>query len=182
MIMRPEHRQLVSDICRDELRQAVDRVDRRLREIEGQPVAHSEDELQSLRKLYEELADRAWTEPDEECLKSLPRELDCSDIKRMIREAFRHSSVIPIPSFAYLVGLSKRLHSDASRAGWGARNPDAVSAAERERLANLLEDRLQEAAEIIVQKLELSEAKAAVVRDELDLVQSQIVGQFTPLA
>jgi len=180
--MRPEHRHLVSDICRDELRQAVDRVDQRLREIEGQPAAQSEDELQTVRRLYEELAEKVWTGPDEECLKSLPNDLACSDIKQMMREAFRHSSVIPVPSFAYLIGLSRRLHSEAPRPGWGSRNPDAVSAAERERLANLLEERLQEAAEAIVKKLGLNEAKSAVVRDELDLVQSQIVGQFTPLA
>ena len=182
MIMRPEQRQLVSDICRDELSQAVDRVDQRLREIEGQPAAHSEDDLQTVRRLYEELADRVWTEPDEDCLKSLPEGLACNDIKLMMREAFRHSSMMPIPSFSYLVGLSKKIRSDAPKPGWSARNPDAVSAAEREHLANLLEERLQEAADTIVDKLGLSEAKSAVVRDELDLVQSQIVAQFTPLA
>jgi len=182
MIMRPKQFQLVSDICRDELRQAVDRVDKRLREIEGHPAPQCEDDLQTVRRLYEELADRVWTDPDEESLKSLPQDLGCTDIKRMICDAFRHSSVIPIPSFAYLVGLSKRIHSEASRTGLGSRNPDALSAAERERLANLLEERLQEAADTIVQKLGLSEAKSAIVRDELDSVQSQIVGQFTPLA
>jgi hypothetical protein len=182
MIIRSEHRQLVSDICRDELRQAVDRMDRRLREIEGQPAVQSDDELQTVRRLYEELADKVWTDPDEECLKSLPQDLGCNDIKRMMREAFRHSSVIPIPSFAFLVSLSKRINNQAPSAGLASRNPDAVSAAEREHLANLLEERLQEAAEAIVLKLELSESKATIVRDELDLVQSQIVGQFTPLA
>ena len=182
MIIRREQRQIVSDICREELRQAVDRVDERLREIEGRPAAQSEDELQTVRRLYEELADKVWAEPDEESLKSLPQDLGCNEIKRMMRDAFRHSSVIPIPSFAYLVGLSKRMHSEVPRAGWAARSPDALSAAERERLANLLEERLQEAADSIVQKLGLNDAKSAVVRDELDLVQSQIIGQFTPLA
>jgi hypothetical protein len=180
--MRPEQRQLVSDICREELNQAVDRVDHRLREIEGQPATHSEDDLQTVRSLYEELADRVWTEPDEDCLKTLPKGLACNDIKLMMREAFRHSSVMPIPSFAYLVGLSKKIHSSAPKPGLSARNPDAVSAVEREHLANLLEERLQEAAEAIIGKLGLNEAKSAVVRDELDLVQSQIIAQFTPLA
>jgi len=180
--MRSEQRQLVSDIWREELSQAVDRVDRRLREIEGQPAVQSEDELQTVRKLYEELAERVWTEPDEDCLKSLPEGVACNDIKQMMREAFRHSSVMPIPSFAYLVGLSRKIHSSAPKPGWSARNPDAVSAAEREHLANLLEERLQEAADTIIDKLGLNETKSAVVRDELDLVQSQIVAHFTPLA
>jgi len=89
---------------------------------------------------------------------------------------------MPIPSFAYLVGLSKKIHNNAPKPGWSARNPDAVSAVEREHLANLLEERLQEAADTIIGKLGLNEAKSAVVRDELDLVQSLIVAQFTPLA
>ena len=180
--MRPEQREFVSDICRDELRKAVDRVDQRLREVECQPVPKSEDELQTVRRLYEELADKAWADPDEECLKSLPLDLSCNDIKQMVREAFRHSSVMPIPSFAYLVALSKKLQSEGPRPGLPSRNPDAVSAAEREHLANLLEGLLQEAAETIVKKLGLNEAKSATVRDELDLVQSQIIGHFTPLA
>jgi hypothetical protein len=182
MRIRPEQRQFVSDVCREEMHKAIDRVNQRLHEVESQPVTKSEDDLQTVRRLYEELADKAWAEPDEECLKSLPQDLGCNEIKRLMRESFRHSSVIPIPSFAYLIALSKRMNSEETRHGLHSRNPDALSAAERERLANLLEERLQEAAETIVKKLALNEARAATVRDELDLVQSQIVGQFTPLA
>jgi hypothetical protein len=182
MIIRPEQRQLVSNICRDELHQAVDRVDQRLREIECQPAGNSEDEFRTVRRFYEELADKVWTEPDEASLKSLPQDLDCNEIKRMMREAFRHSPVIPIPSFGYLMGLSKRMHSEVPRAGFGSRNPDAVSAADREHLANLLEGRLEEAADEIVKKLVLNESKSAIVRDELDLAQSRIIGHFSPLA
>jgi hypothetical protein len=182
MRIRPEQRQFVSDICRDEMHQAIDRVNQRLHEVEGHPVVQTEDELQTVRSLYEELADKAWGDHDEECLKSLPQNLSCNDIKSMVREAFRHSSVIPIPSFAYLVALSKKMNTEEPRPGLHSRNPDALSAAERERLANLLEERLQEAAETIIKKLALNEAKSATVRDELDLVQSQIIGQFTPLA
>jgi len=176
------HRETVADICRDELKHAVDRVDQRLREMESQPVEESEDDRQTVRRFYEELADKVWTESDEESLRSLPRDLDCNAIKEMIREAFRSSAVFPIPSFAYLVALSKRMHSEVPRPELGSRNRDAVSAVEREHLANLLDERLQEAAEAIAQKLGLSDAKAALVKQELHAAQSQIVGHFTPLA
>lgn len=180
MAIRPEQRQAILDICRNELYQAFDRVEEQLRQIERPPATRTEDEFQTVRRLYEELADKSWAGVDEECLQSLPEDLGCESIKEMIRDAFRHSPVIPIPSFAYLVSLSKRLHTEPPR-DWSPRNPDAVSAVEREHLANLLEERLQEAAETIVRKLGLNEANAAIVQDELDLAQSQIIGRFTPL-
>jgi len=181
MIIRPDQRQVVSEICRDELHQAVNRVDQRLREIESHQASQTQDEIQTVRKLYEELADKVWDDADEDCLKSL-QDQGCDNIKQMIRDAFRHSSVIPIPSFAFLVSLSKRMRSETPRPLLASRNPDAVSAADREHLANILEERLQEAADTIIQKLGLNETRSAVVRDELDHAQSQIIGQFTPLA
>jgi hypothetical protein len=56
-----------------------------------------------------------------------------------------------------------------------------VSAPERERIANVLHKELNEAVDVIANRLNLGDTKAEIVREQLEIVEGAIVGQFTPL-
>jgi hypothetical protein len=76
----------------------------------------------------------------------------------------------------------KRNEDEANgEAGLGLINPDAVSASERERIANVLHKELTEAVDEIANRLKLGETKAEIVREQLEIVEGAIVGRFTPL-
>jgi hypothetical protein len=182
MKIRPDQRQAVRQICRDELEAATRRINDRLAEIESRQDGSSDEKLESVRKLYEELADKRWSKADEECLQSLGEKSE-SELKQMMREAFRRSPVLPVPNFGYMMNLVKKGEGEISRPlGHSSKNPDAFPAAERERLANILETQLMEAAREIGLRLDLDGAKSAILREELELAQGQIIGRFTPLA
>lgn len=182
MKIRPDQRQAVKQICRDELEAATRRIYDRLAEMESRHDENSDEKMEAVRRFYEELADKRWSKSDEECLKTLGDQSE-AEIKQSMREAFRRSSVFPIPNFGYLMNLVKKSDGEIAKpAVYATKNPDALSAMERERLANLLETQLMEAAREIALRLNLDGPRSAIVREELELVQGQIIGRFTPLA
>ena len=182
MKIRPDQRQAVRQICREELDSATRRISERLAEIESRQDGNSDEKFEGVRRFYEEMADKRWSKADEECLQSLGQQSE-SEIKQSMREAFRRSPVFPVPNFGYLINLVKKGEEEVSRAlGHSSKNPDAFSAAERERLANLLETQLMEAAREIALRLNLDGNKTAIVREELELAQGHIIGRFTPFA
>ena len=71
MRIRPDERQIIADICREESEEANRRIANRLTAFECRPVSGNDDTLDSIRRFYEELTDSAWTRADEEALKSL---------------------------------------------------------------------------------------------------------------
>ena len=180
MRIRPDERQIIADIIREESEEATRRIAERLSSFECRPVSGNEDTMESIRRFYEELADTTWTEADEEALRGLGNSSE-HEVKQMLREGFRRSPVFPVPSFSFLVNLHrKETPGTQPAAGGPLANPDAVSALERERIANLLHTELEEAAEEIAKRLRL-EGKADIVREELQRVEGNIISRFTPL-
>lgn len=181
MRMRSHEHQRIAEILREELEEAERRISARLSELERQPIASKDDSLDGVRRFYQDLTDNDWTDADEECLRNLAGSTE-EQTKRMMREAFRSSRVHPIPSFASLVNVAKKgsglsgFQVDVSFA-----NPDAVPAAERERMANLLHRELREAASEIASRLKLTDSKAEVVREQLESIEGAIISEFTPL-
>jgi hypothetical protein len=171
--------QRVTGICRDELDLAVQRIEERLSEMELRPVETGPDAFEGIRRFYEELSEHVWTESDEQYLAGM-KDTDPASIKRMMREAYRHSPVIPVPSFGYLIHLAKRLEAGAREFQPGV-GSNAVSAADRERLANLLDQQLKGAADEIISALRLSQPNCELVIQRLEAVQGQIISQLTPL-
>ena len=180
MRIKPTERDNIGAILREEIEEASRRISERLNQFQGRPGS-SEEDLHGVRQFYADLTDKAWTEGDEESLRGLGS-LGEDEIKRMICEAYRRSPLHPVPGFAYLVNLLKRgdteLRADEPHA---LRNPDAVSAVERERLANLLHNELSEAAFEIASRLQLNEVRKEIVRERLDIAEGNIIGRFTPL-
>ena len=181
MRIKQIERQYIADIIQEELGQASQKINERIYEFECQPAANLEDKFASVRRFYTDLVDKDWMDADEEVLRSLS-DLSEDEIKRMMREAFRRSRVHPVPSFASLINVLKRSEIEPNNeAGLALFNPDAVSASERERIANVLHKELDEAADEIANRLKLGDTKAEIVREQLQIVEGAIVGQFTPL-
>ncbi len=179
MRIRPDERQIIADIFREESEEASRRIADRLSTFECRPVASNDDTLESIRRFYEELADTHWTEADEEALMGLA-DLSEHEVKQMLRVAFRRSPVCPVPSFSFLINVHKKEGPEAHPSAGALANPDAVSALERERIANLLHAELEEAAQEIAKRLKL-DSKADIVREELQRVEGNIISRFTPL-
>lgn len=181
MRMRPHEHQRLAEILREELEEANRRIRERLSELQGQPTANKDDSLDAVRSFYRDLTDNDWTDGDERALSGLSISNE-EEIKRLMRDAFRRSRVHPVPSFASLISISKKGPGlSGFEAGAFYANPDAVPAAERERIANLLHRELKEAASEIASRLELSGTKAEVVREQLEIIEGAIISEFTPL-
>jgi len=181
MRMRPREHQHLGEIVHEELEEAGRRINDRLSEIERRPVASKDDTRDGVRRFYQDLTDNDWTDADE---KSLAGMIDLAEehIKRLMRDAFRRSRVHPVPSFASLIIVSKKdAGSSSFEVGTFYANPDAVPAAERERIANLLHRELKEAAREIASRLRLTDTKAEVVREQLEGIEGAIISEFTPL-
>lgn len=181
MRIRQQEQQRIAEVLREELEGASRRILERLSELERPPLANRDDSLDGVRRFYQDLTDNDWTAADEEALGTLT---DWSEeqTKRMMREAFRRSRVHPIPSFATLINVAKKGPGTSPLDGMVPfANPDAVPAAERERMANLLHRGLRAAAGEIALRLELSGSKADVVREQLEDVEGAIISEFTPL-
>ena len=180
MRIKPNERDRIGAILREEIEEASRRIGERLSQFEGRPGS-SEEDLNGVRQFYADLTDKAWTDSDETALRELGS-LGEADIKRMICEAYRRSPLHPVPGFMYMINLLKKDDAEP-RTGEvrSLRNPDAVSAAERERLANLLHNELTEAAFEIASRLQLNEVRKEIVRERLDIAEGNIVGRFTPL-
>ena len=180
MRIKPTQRDHIGAILREEIEEASRRISERLSQFEGRPGSPEED-LHGVRQFYSDLTDKAWTDGDEEALRGLGSSGE-GEIIRMICEAYRRSPLHPVPGFAYLCNLLKKgdteLRADEPHSH---RNPDAVSAVERERLANLLHNELSEAAFEIASRLQLNEVKKELVRERLDIAEGNIIGRFTPL-
>lgn len=180
MRIRPSERQEINEICREELDIASQRISERLGQLEARPASNSEDKLETVRKFYEDLADKNWTMADEDALKNLS-DIKEGEIKQLMREGFRKARLFPIPNFAYLISAA----TEEKKADYGTgplANLDAVSAAEREHLAFVLEKELGEAVQDIALNLQLNTTKAELVRKQLQLTQGNIIGRLTPLA
>ncbi|MBI3653446.1 MAG: hypothetical protein HY231_20640 [Acidobacteria bacterium] len=169
----------ISEICREEFEAANRRIGERLKQFEQRPASSTDEKLEGVRRFYEDLADKNWTKADEEVLKGLEG-MSESDIKAKMREGFRKAQLYPVPNFAYIINALKsdaRLEVAHSQA-----NTEAVSAAERERLANVLQRELTEAARDIAASLRLSETNMEIIREQLEITQGNIIGRLTPLA
>jgi hypothetical protein len=182
MRIRRDQRQRLEEIFREEMDAAYKRIQERLAEIETQPLKNrgTGGGPTSIRGFYEDLTEKQWTDSDEQCLESLS-DLNPGEVKRLIRDAYRRSLVFPIPSFKYLMNLARKNERAAASGNDSLRNADAISAIERERLANFLADHLKDAAEEIIGRLELSDKKGVVVREQLEEAQGSIIARFSPL-
>ena len=181
MRIRQREQERIAEILREELEEASRRISDRLSELERPPVASKDDSLDGVRRFYQDLTDNDWTEADEEALVGLADSTE-EQTKRLMREAFRRSRVHPIPSLASLINVARKgPGTSALDAGVSFANPDAVPAAERERMANLLHRGLRAAASEIASRLELTATKADVVRERLEDVEGAIISEFTPL-
>jgi hypothetical protein len=178
MRIRESETQEISNICREEFEEATRRVSERLKQYEERPASSQNEHLEGVRKFYEDLANKNWTKADEEALVSLDGKNE-SDIKAMMREGFRKAQLYPVPNFAYLIQVLKA-DSQPKAAGTLA-NTDAVSSDERERLANVLQKELSEAARDIAASLRLSNTNTEIVREQLEIIQGNIIGRLTPL-
>jgi hypothetical protein len=178
MRIRPDERQMIAEIFREEIEEANRRAADRLSAYQCRPASTTPDGSESIRRFYEDLADNIWTEADEETLRGLDG-MSEQEVKLMLREAFRRSQVQPVPNLAFLVNLHKRDEPEMQPIGALA-NPDAVSALERERIANLLHSEFEEAAQEIAKRLRL-ESKIEIVREELQRIEGNIISRFTPL-
>jgi hypothetical protein len=181
MRITPNERDKIGAIVREEIDEANRRMLERLSQFEGRAAASSEDDRCGLRQFYQDLTDKAWTAADEEALSSLA-DLEDAEIKRLLRESYRRSPVHPVPNFSYLINLLKKGETPSLPETQGSlRNPDAVSAAERERLANLLHNELSEAVHEIGSRLHLKDSNAEIVREQLAIAEGNIIARFTPL-
>jgi hypothetical protein len=179
--MRPRENQRFAEIVHEELEEAGRRINERLSEIERQPVASRDDSRDGVRRLYQDLTDNDWTDADEQALAAMS-DLAEEQIKRLMRDAFRRSRTHPVPSFGSLIIVAKKgAGSSSFEVGAFYANPDAVPAAERERIANLLHRELTEAAREIASRLRLTDTKAEVVREQLESIEGAIISEFTPL-
>ena len=180
MRIKPNERDQIGAILREEIEEASRRISERLSQFEGRSGSPEED-LQGVRRFYSDLTEKAWSNGDEEALRALGS-LAEDEIRRIICEAYRRSPLHPVPGFAYLVNLLKKGEADVRvDEPLSHRNPDAVSAVERERLANLLHNELSEAAFEIASRLQLNEVRKEIVRERLDIAEGNIIGRFTPL-
>lgn len=181
MKIRHRDQERIAAILREELDEATRRICDRFFELERPPFAGKEDSLDGIRRFYQDLTDNDWTEADEEALAGLADTTE-EQIKRMLRDAYRRSRVHPVPSLASLINVSRKGPGTSALDGAVSfANPDAVPAAERERIANLLHRGLIAAASEIASRLELSGTKADVVREHLEDVEGAIISEFTPL-
>ena len=179
MRITPEQRDYLLEMVREEIEDTGRRIHSRLGTLQTRSADGADLRWEGVRRFFEDLAGKAWCEADEECLATLA-ELSESQVKSSMRDAYRRSQIHPLPSFRYLINLGKRPDSPTVAAP-SSRNPDAVSAAERERLANLLAEQLAELADEIVQQLGLSESKAEILREQLEGAEGRIIGRLTPL-
>lgn len=180
MSITPNDSRDISELCREELEGAARRISERLSKFECRTVQRDGDRFEDVRRFYEDLADKSWTEADEAFLNTLDGFSE-PDLKRMLREAFRRSRLFPAPSFAYLINVVRKGETGAAGSELSFSNPDAVSAAERERFASMLHKELGEATREIALRLMLDNANAEVVRYELERVAGQIISELTPL-
>jgi hypothetical protein len=179
MRITPEERDNIVKVFREETELASERIAQRLDGLDCRADS-ADPRCESVRRFYEDLSGKRWSDADDECLATLGH-LTEQEIKAAMREAFRRSMVHPIPSFRYLISLSKKPETITGSVPVVSRNPDAVSAAERERLANLLAEQLAELAGQIVVQLGLSDSKAEILREHLEVAEGRIIGRLTPL-
>jgi hypothetical protein len=181
MKFAPKEHQRITDIIKDELEEAVRRIEEQVSRGETVPLPATSDRLTAVRRFYEDLVEKAWTQADEDCLDSLG-DMSEEEIKRTMREGFRRSPVYPVPNFASLLNVLRKGATGAMRE-WenSSLRSGAVSAADRERLSNLLFDELAEAAQEIASRLDLNESASRLVREQLETAQGQIISRFTPL-
>ena len=181
MRIRPHEHKRVAEILDEELENATRRISERLSELERKPVASKDDSLDGVRSFYQDLTDNDWTKADEEALGNLAGSTE-EQIKLMMRDAFRRSRVHPIPSLASLVNVATKGPGLSGReAGAFFANSDALPAAERERIANLLHRELTAAAREIAERLNLADTTAKMVSDQLESVEGTIISELTPL-
>lgn len=181
MRIRPREHQRVAEILREELEEASRRISERLSAIERPPAAGNDGSRDGIRSFYRDLTENDWSEADEEALAGL-EEISEHEMKRLMCDAFRRSRVHPVPSLASLISIARKGPGTSGlEAGAFLSNPDAVPAAERERIANVLHRELSIAAEDIASRLKLTDTKAEMLRQHLENIEAAIISEFTPL-
>jgi hypothetical protein len=177
----PNERHRVSDIIKDEIECAITRIEERLSQHECVPASNTSDRFESVRKFYEELVDKVWTQADEECLKNLS-DMDELEIKQMMRDGFRRSPVYPIPNFPSLINAVRKNHGESQwNTGSLTIGSDAISTELRERLSNLMSEEMATAVLVVASRMELSDTARKVLFEEIELAQGHIISRFTPL-
>jgi hypothetical protein len=181
MRIKQNERQELIDIIREEIERVAARIDERLAQYECHPAAVKSDKFDNIRSFYIDLTENDWTGADEETL-NIYSDLSEVQIKRMMREGYRRSLVHPVPSFGMLMNVARKSNGEqSSDVPLILSNPDAISAVERERIANLLHLELEEAARGIASRLKLGDTKLDIIREELEIVEGAIISRFTPL-
>src|ERR1051325_4518016 len=77
----------ITDICREEMEEASRRIIDRLKQFERRPASSTDDQLEGVRRFYEDLADKNWTKADEDTLKGLEG-VGEEEVKVRMREGF----------------------------------------------------------------------------------------------
>ncbi len=181
MRMRHGERQYILDVFRDELEDAKHRIEERVARFGALPATHTEDAFDGVRRFYEDLVDKSWTQADEDALRNLS-DLSDGEIKRRMREAFRLSPVHPVPSFFSLMNVLRKGEAENKSELSGVQDVQTgTSSLDRERLANLLSDEFSLAAQEITVRLSLDESNAKLVREEIEIAQGHVISRFTPL-
>jgi hypothetical protein len=177
--MKASESQKITEILNEEFEEANRRIHERLKQYEQRPASSNDDQLEGVRRFYEDLVDKNWTKADEDALKNLEGVSE-KDIKIKMREGFRKAQLYPVPNFAYLVSVLK--NEGRADLNQTLNNTEAVSSDARERLANVLQKELMEAARDIASSLRLTGANSEIVREQLEITQGNIIGRLTPLA
>lgn len=181
MKITPNERQKISDIIKDEIEGAVTRIEERLSQRESAPASSTSDRFENIRKFYEELVDKVWTQADEDYLKNLG-DMREGEIRQMMRDGFRRSPVYPVPNFASLINALKRSYGESQlSADFPPTRSDAISTDLRERLSNLMSEEMAVAVCVIASRMDLSETGRKIVFEEIEVALGQIISRFTPL-
>ncbi|MEW6212275.1 MAG: hypothetical protein AB1631_28360 [Acidobacteriota bacterium] len=181
MRITPNERQKISDIIKDEIEGAITRIEGRLSQCEVAPLSSASDQFDSIRKFYEEMVGKVWTQADEDYLISLG-DMSEGEIKQMMRDGFRRSPVYPVPNFASLINALRRDYGESQlSADFPPTRSDAISTDLRERLSNLLAEEMAVAVSVIASRMDLSETGKKIVFEEIEVALGQIISRFTPL-
>jgi hypothetical protein len=181
MRITPNERQKISDIIKDEIEGAIARIEERLSQREIIPASSASDRFDDIRKFYEELVGKVWTQADEDYLINLG-DMSEDEIKQMMRDGFRRSPVYPVPNFASLINAFRKDYGESQLSHDSTpTKSDAISTDLRERLSNLLAEEMAVSVSVIASRMDLSETGKKIVFEEIEIALGQIISRFTPL-
>ncbi len=181
MRITPNERQKITDIIKDEIEGAVTRIEERLSQRETAPASLTNDRFEAVRKFYEEIVGKVWTQADEDYLKNLG-DMSEGDLRQMMRDGFRRSPVYPVPNFASLINAVRKSYGESQLSNdFPAVKSEAISTDLRERLSNLLSEEMAVAVGVMASRMDLSETARKIIAEEIEVAEGQIISRFTPL-